>query len=313
MDLSATDWDLRPEKIEDEKEGSSLFHCDLFDTEVVHKLAQMLLPGLATACVDNTSGDLFKTPGSVSADLRKEMIDFLTQRSESFVAEYVILKGDPEGEVSDHPLDIISYFVDDYVSSKRNLFSRVSGWLLSESREDKIDDFVEEMEMDGFWLLDKRETLARTLLKNVDLKNLFHCTMKFNSEQELANHVHHCSFRSMVCQNQGCDARFCVSHLEKHDSTCPFKIIPCEQNCSDSIMRREMDRHCITVCPMKLINCPFYAVGCRSTIAQCMIGEHCSDDLYSHLLYILKGFYRKASEEDLKQRVEQILQVSMWV
>ncbi|MQL76592.1 hypothetical protein Taro_008987 [Colocasia esculenta] len=29
-------------------------------------------------------------------------------------------------------------------------------------------------------------------------------------------------------------------------------------------IRREMDRHCITVCTMKLVNYPFYQVGCRT-------------------------------------------------
>lgn len=309
MDLPTTDVDLKPEKIEVANEGSALFHCDLFDSEVVHKLAQMLLPGLATACVDSTSGDLFKTPGSVAVGLRKEMIGYLTQRSESFVAESVILESDPGGEVLGHPFDIISYFVDDFASSKGNLFSKVSGWLSSESREDKIDDFVQDMEMDRFWLIDRRETLALTLLKNVDFRNLFHCSMKFKSAQDLANHSDNCSFRPIFCQNQGCNARICASHLDKHDSTCPFKIIPCEQNCSDSIMRREMDKHCITTCPMKLVNCPFYAVGCQSAIAQCMVDKHHTDNLHSHLSYILHSIYRKASEEDIKDRVEQILQV----
>ena len=310
MDLPTIEVDLGPKKIQDEKEGGPLLHCDLCDAEVVHKLAQMFLPGLASACVDNTSGGLFKTPGSVTVDLRKEMIDYLIQRSESFVAESVILEEGPDGEVSDHPFDIISNFVDDFASSKRNFFSRVSGWLLSEKREDKIDDFIQEIEMNGFWTLDRREAIADTLLKNVDFKNLYHCTMSFNSSQELANHALACNFRPMICQNQGCNAKFCAGHLNKHDSTCPFKIIPCEQRCSSSILRRDMDRHCITVCPMKLVNCPFYAVGCRSAVSQCMIEKHCLDDFQSHLWHFLKGVYKEASGEDLKHRVEQIVQAS---
>ncbi|KAK7337367.1 hypothetical protein VNO77_17935 [Canavalia gladiata] len=310
MDMPTIDVDLGPEKIEDEKQGGPLFHCDLCDTEVVHKLAQMFLPGLASACVDNTSGDLFKTPGSVAVDLRKEMIEYLTQRSESFVAESVILEGGPDGEVSDHPFDIISNFVDDYAGSKRNLFSRVSGWLLSEKREDNIDDFVQEMEINGFWTLDRRETIAETLLKNVDFENSYHCSMSSNSLEELTNHVDNCNFRSMICENEGCNAKFCAAHLKKHDSICPFKIISCEQKCSANIMRRDMDRHCITVCPMKLVNCPFYAVGCRSAVAQCMIEKHRSDDLHSHMWHLLKGIHKDASGEDLKRRVEQIVEAS---
>ncbi|MCI05363.1 TRAF-type zinc finger protein, partial [Trifolium medium] len=91
MEAPTVDVDLSPEKIENEKEGGPMFHCDLHDTEVVHKLAQMFLPGLASACVDHTTGAPFNTPGSVADDMRKEMKDYLTQRSESFVAESVIL------------------------------------------------------------------------------------------------------------------------------------------------------------------------------------------------------------------------------
>ncbi|CAJ2649250.1 unnamed protein product [Trifolium pratense] len=307
MDLPTIDVDLEvPKKIEDEKEGGPLFHCSLCDTEVIHKLAQMFLPGLASACVDNTTGGLFKTPGSVAVDLRREMIDYLTLRTKSFVAESIILEN---GEASDHPFDIISNLVDDFASSKRNFFSRVSVWLLSEKREDKIDDFIQEIDMNGFWTLDRREIVAETLLKNVDFHNSFHCTMSFSSSQDLADHVFTCNFRPMICQNQGCDTIFCASHLEKHDSICPFKIISCEQKCSNNnIMRRDMDRHCITVCPMKLVNCPFHAVGCRSAVAQCMIEKHCLDDLRSHVWHLLKAVYKEAFGDDLQRRVNQIVQ-----
>ncbi|CAM8952038.1 unnamed protein product [Rhodiola kirilowii] len=306
----ATGAEYKPEKIEDVKEENLRFRCDLYDTEIVHKIAQMFMPGLASACVDNTTGNLFSSPASVAVDIRKEMVEYLTQRSETFVAESIVLEGDPEGEVSDHPFDIISNMVDDFASSKRNLFSRVSGWLLSETREDKIDDFVQEMEMNGFWVIDRRETIAQALLKNVDFKNTFHCTMKFGTPEALAQHVEECSFRSLTCTNESCNATFSASQLEKHDSTCPFKMLPCEQKCSEIVMRREMDRHCITVCPMKLVNCPFYSIGCQSGIPHCQIEQHRSDDLQSHLIFILRGIYKEASPENLQRRAEQIEKAS---
>ncbi|XP_021282367.1 uncharacterized protein LOC110415148 [Herrania umbratica] len=305
-DPPASDVELVPKKIKDAKEGGPAFHCDLCDIELVYKIAQAFLPGLATACVDNTTGDVFRSPGSVAAEIRKEMVDYLTQRSETFVAESVVLESGPEAEASDHPYDIIACFIDDFTSSKRNLFSRVSGWLLSDKREDKIDDFAQEMEINGFWSIDKREAIVQTLLKNVDFKNAFHCDMKFESVDELALHVSACGYRLMNCENEGCNARFSANQAEKHDAVCPFKIIPCEQGCSDSIMRREMDRHCITVCPMKLVNCPFYASGCQSAIPHCKIEEHRSTNLHSHLLYILQGIHKEASVEVLKERVEQL-------
>ncbi|KAB5519575.1 hypothetical protein DKX38_023894 [Salix brachista] len=286
MDLPTSDLELvrENEKIEDDKERGLTFHCELYDTEIVRKLAQAFLPGLSTACVNNTTGDMFRNP------------------------ESVVLEGDL---VSDHPYDIISNMVDDFASLKLNLFSRVSGWLLSEKREDKIDDFVQEMEISGFWLLDRREAVAQILVKNVDLKNIFHCDKKFNTAEELAEHVVNCGFRTMNCTNEGCSIVFCASHLEKHDSACPFKIIPCEQQCSENVMRREMDRHCITVCRMKSVSCPFYTVGCQSTMPHFRIQQHCFDNLLSHLLYTLKTIHKGGSEEDLKKRVDQIVEGRM--
>ena len=85
MDLPANDVEFVTEKIDDEKEGGPAFKCDLADTEIVHKIAQEFLPGLATACVDNTTGDMFRSPASVAVDMRKEMVDYLMQRNETVV------------------------------------------------------------------------------------------------------------------------------------------------------------------------------------------------------------------------------------
>ncbi|KAJ4965740.1 hypothetical protein NE237_017589 [Protea cynaroides] len=303
MDILAKELEFH-KKFEELKEGHSLFYCDNFDSEVVRKIAQVLLPGLATACIDNTTGDPFKGPASVAVDIRKEMADYLMLRSETYVAETMIQEVVPDVETSGHPIDIVSDFIDDFASSKRNMFSRISGWLLSEKREDKIDDFVQEMEMNAFWSMDRRETIAKNLLKNLDFKNTFRCEMEFDTAEELAEHSHQCIFRSIDCLNEGCNTRFCAVHMEKHDSLCPFKVLPCEQKCSENILRREMDRHCITVCPMRLANCPFHHVGCQFTIPCCIIEEHCAESLHSHLLCVLQVIHKKASVEELNHRAE---------
>ncbi|KAM7527288.1 hypothetical protein LguiB_030698 [Lonicera macranthoides] len=306
MNPPVIDGNVESEKLEEDKKEGPMYHCELFDTEVIHKIAQAFLPGLASACVDNTTGGIFRSPGSVAVEIRKEMVDYLTQRSENFVAESVVLEGGPDTEVSDHPYDIIADFVDDFASSKRNFFSRVSGWVLSERREERIDDFVQELELNGFWLLQRREAVAQSLVKNVDFKNTYHCNMKFKTPEELTEHVAQCGFRTVNCRNEGCNTIFTAAHMENHDSTCDFKILPCEQKCSDEIMRRDMDRHCITVCPMKLVNCPFYAVGCQATVPRCMVEEHNTENLHHHTLCILQGIYKEAPAEDLEERLEQL-------
>ncbi|KAK6145867.1 hypothetical protein DH2020_019736 [Rehmannia glutinosa] len=173
MDPPADDIELKPEKLGEEKEGGPLFHCDFYDMDIVYKVGQALLPGLASACIDNTIGGIFKTPASVAVDIRREMVDYLIQRSENFVAESVVLEGGPDVEVSVDPHDIISDFVDDF-----------------------------------------------------------------------------------------------------------------------------------------LVKCPFYSVGCQSTIPQCTIEQHRSDSLPSHLLYILQVFHKEASAEDLKERSKELEKLS---
>ncbi|KAI3924867.1 hypothetical protein MKW98_031118 [Papaver atlanticum] len=293
-------------KIKEEKEESPSFRCNLFDSEVVHKISQILLLGLSTACVDNTTGDLFKGPAIVAVDMKKEMVDYFTQRSETYVAESVVQEGGADAENYDHPTDVISDFVDDFTSLKRNLFGRVSGWLLSERREDRIDDFVQEMEISGFWSNDRREAIAQTLLKNVDFKNMYTCDMKYGTMEELNAHSEECKFRIMSCPNEGCAISFCAVHKDKHDEICSFRYLPCEQGCSETIMRHEMDRHCITVCPMKLVNCKFYSVGCQATIPVCKIDVHIAEAFQSHVQHILKIIHKEASVEDLKYRFEQL-------
>lgn len=310
MEPPPTDGGIERDKLEEAKEGGPMHHCNLFDTEVTFRIAEAFLPGLASACVDNTTGGLFRTPGSVAVGMRKEMVDSLIQRSETFVAEAVVLEGEAETEVPKHPFDIISDFIDDFAGSKRNFFSSVTGWILSDRREDRIDEFVQEMEMTGFWMVGRRETVAQTLLKNVDFKDTFHCNKKFNSEDELAAHLPQCRFRTVHCPNEGCDDQFSAGNSEIHDAVCPFKMLPCEQNCSDILMRRDMDRHCITVCPMKHINCPFSSVGCESSIPRSMLEQHKAENVHAHVLRILQSIHKEAATENLKHRVKHLEEVS---
>ncbi|KAG0503353.1 hypothetical protein HPP92_003425 [Vanilla planifolia] len=70
-----------------------------------------------------------------------------------------------------------------------------------------------------------------------------------------------------------------------------------------------MDRHCVTVCPMRLMNCPFYHVGCHTAIPQCTLEQHCKENLRTHLICTLPIVHRneEASEEEWKLRAEALV------
>ncbi|XP_040252881.1 uncharacterized protein [Aegilops tauschii subsp. strangulata] len=291
MDLPVAD----PGPVRDEGE---LLRCPFCNSEAVYKLAQFLLPGLAAVCVDGTTGDLFRSPSDVAVDLRKEMVDSITQRSETFIAD-VEAEQNADNEMSDDPYEIVSIFMDDFSRTKRNIIGHVSGWLLSDSRDDKIDDFVQEMEMTRFWPLERREAIAEVLLRNVDIKTKFHCPEKYENEERLADHKAQCSFRPVTCPNEGCRTKVSVRCMQDHDATCLFKILQCEQNCEKRLLRRDMDRHCVTVCPMRPMKCPF---GCDDSFSEHDLEEHCSESLQQHLLKVLQVIHKNNfTADELKE------------
>ena len=95
---------------------SSLFSCDYYEVEHVRKIAQALLSGLATACVESTMGDLFKTPASVVANVRKEIIEYVRQQSEIYPTQYVMIVGGLGSPKN--PIDVVDDLLDNFVHNK---------------------------------------------------------------------------------------------------------------------------------------------------------------------------------------------------
>lgn len=290
-----------------EEDGYSS-RCDLCDTEVIHSMTELLLQGLATASVDSTTGDIFKSASSVAVAVKAELENYMLVRTEALVRESV--GGDEDHseqlmKASTRPTEFLSDLIDDFVASKKNVLSHVSGFLSSESRLNKIKDFMQKMETENVWALDARKATAETILVSIDMKCIFHCPERFVEQDKLADHRSQCKFRVVDCKNDGCSASFSAIHIEDHDSICPFKALPCDQLCEQHVMRCEMDRHCATVCPMKLINCPFYHVGCETAFPQGNLDNHCSKLLQTHMLYVLQATTRQnATVNDMNQRLQ---------
>lgn len=289
--------------------------CDLCDTEVICSMTELLLRGLATASVDSTTGDIFKSASSVAVAVRAELESCLLVRTEALVRESVGGDEDHSDQLtkaSTRPTEFLSDLIDDFVASKRNVLSHVSGFLSSESRLNKIKDFMQKMETDNVWAVGARKATAETILESVDMKCIFHCPERFVEHDKLADHRSQCKFRVVNCKNDGCSASFSAIHIEEHNSICPFKALPCDQLCEQHVMRCEMDIHCATVCPMKLINCPFYHVGCETAFPQGNLDSHCSKLLQTHMLFVLQATTSQNSTvNDMNQRLQLLEKVSL--
>ncbi|KAM0853133.1 hypothetical protein ACQ4PT_051272 [Festuca glaucescens] len=152
------------------------------------------------------------------------------------------------------------------------------------------------MEATRFWPIERREAVARDLLRSLDAVSTggagskFRCRDELETAEKLADHVAtRCRFRPVRCRNlvQGCTAEVSACRAEEHDAACAFKLLPCEQGCGATVARRQMDRHCVTACPMKLANCPFYLLGCESAFPACNLGSHCQQFVRTHVRLLL--------------------------
>eukprot|EP00250_Pteridium_aquilinum_P013376 c21304_g1_i1 orf=127-1209(+) len=293
-------------------EGPLLAECDYYDVEQVHGVARYLLRTLAIACVEKIYGDLFRSPLSVLDEAKKELIEYVLQHTElppSPSPSPSYLNGTPA------PVDRAKARLDQFVQSKTKFLSRVSSKLISnEKKEDRIEEFEQDLQQNERWIFGQRERLAKDLLKAVDNTKISVCALTFSSQEDLADHKSICPLRPVTCENDGCGHVFSAMHGTEHDAVCGFKLLPCEQSCKALIMRSQMDKHCVTTCPMKLVKCPFFHVGCGNTLPQGMVEEHCTASMSSHLNSVLQNTQKQESlVSSLTQRVlllEKALSIS---
>lgn len=290
------------------KQGLSspqILECSYYDVEEVDRLSQALLVALASACVEKTSGT-FSPRAGVVPEVKKEMLEYLNQQSEAYANGGSSLQGF-KLELVAYPTQIVKDMLENFIKSKRNMFSRVSGIVIDAHKDDKINDFVHELDQTGVWLAGRREVVAKALLKRIDRRKTCHCEMKFDSEKELAEHQINCAFRPVSCSNKGCDAVYSATHAEAHDASCDYKLFPCYLECESSVQRKEMANHCATVCPMKKMKCPYHSVGCLHFMAQGLLESHCTEYMGEHLLETLQ--YVQNHEVTLGGHAQRILLV----
>jgi homogentisate solanesyltransferase len=124
--------------------------------------------------------------------------------------------------------------------------------------------------------------VAKALLKRIDRSNTYHCEMRFDTSEELAEHKASCMLRPLLCVNDGCSDVFSALHADAHDASCLFKLLPCKLNCEAMVARGEMEKHTLTICPRKMVICSFQPVGCLRTMEQVSSDFLKAQDLCTH-------------------------------
>jgi homogentisate solanesyltransferase len=259
--------------------------------------------------VEKTYGDPFKTPLSVAADMRKELIEYLLRFTPSSSSNLASIASSHRA-----PLELAQDLLDAFILSKSSFFRRLSSKLLigDEAKEDKIEDFLEELDFTETWICSHREQVAKMLLRKLDIERHGSiCGMRFGSESELERHRLMCGLRPITCGNEGCGHILSAIHVPDHDRSCAYKLLSCEQKCGAMVIRSEMDKHCVTVCPMRPVKCSFSHVGCNVMVPIQNLERHCKESVDAHHALALKiAQQREMIASNLTQQILVLEKVS---
>ncbi|XP_057870650.1 uncharacterized protein LOC131077224 [Cryptomeria japonica] len=286
-----------------------LKECGYYDVQQIQMIVHQLLVSLAAASVEKASADPFKQPTSFVEDLKVEMLEYLHQQVESYATGSGNLSTSSRFQT---PVKLVGDALQGFLRSKRSLFRRVSSKLLSGDVNDKkIEEFVQELERTGSWLAGKREVVAKSLLKRADRSRMFHCDMRFDKSQEFVEHKAKCPLRPIMCTNEGCVEVLSAIHHDEHDGTCSFKLLPCKQSCGSTVLRKDMEFHCSTTCPNKVVPCPFNEVGCDAMLPQGSLVQHYTDFIASHLLYVLQSLHKQETTTGIQAQRIHLLEKTL--
>ena len=69
----------------------------------------------------------------------------------------------------------------------------------------------------------------------------------------------------------------------EHISVCPSLLIPCANECGETLQRKDLASHLETTCPLHVIECSFRYAGCIETLPRKDMPAHIKDNLAEHM------------------------------
>lgn len=130
-----------------------------------------------------------------------------------------------------------------------------------------------------------QEHLQQCLFESVQCTNDGCCDQILR--KDLKDHLsQHCKFREEMCQY--CNKYVVLINIKNHEENdCPDYPMPCLQNCSQIILKKEIEKH-HTVCPETEVDCPYKQYGCLIKVKRGKLAEHENGALREHMLQILE-------------------------
>ena len=97
--------------------------------------------------------------------------------------------------------------------------------------------------------------------------------------RDMESHKRECDYRPYSCKYCGHHGTFKdiigIQGGSSHYDNCDQYPLECRNKCSEKkIKKRDMDEHCLTICPLEPLKCPFNAKVCRKNILRNNMESH---------------------------------------
>ena len=110
-----------------------------------------------------------------------------------------------------------------------------------------------------------------------------HCEEEFQRKLLHNHEVNECLQRPFKCS--------CCDDYEstfedvttKHVSVCPSRLMPCANECGETLQRKDLAGHLKTTCPLHVIECSFHYAGCEEKLPRKDMPAHIKDNLAEHM------------------------------
>ena len=131
-----------------------------------------------------------------------------------------------------------------------------------------------------------------------------HCKQEFQRRYVLEHETNKCLKRPFKCD--------CCNEYEstfedvttKHINVCPCELVPCPNNCGESLQRKSIDDHVTSQCPLEIVSCSFSYTGCEEKLPRKDMPAHISESVAVHMS--LQAVSHQKELEELKIQIREL-------
>ena len=131
-----------------------------------------------------------------------------------------------------------------------------------------------------------------------------YCKGKFQRQLLIDHEKNTCQKRKVTCT--------CCNDYEStfedvttnHTPICPSGVVPCPNNCGESLQRKNVENHLNSTCPLEVVNCSFSYVGCEERLPRKDMPAHINESLAVHMS--LQAVSHQRQLEKLETRIKKL-------